>query len=231
MPADNLGFELDGFSGIARLFPLPNLVMFPHVMQPLHIFEPRYRALLEEALEMDKLIGIALLSEGWEAEYEGRPPLRPIACLCRVAHSQRTEQGTYNILALGIERIQIVRELPPHKLFREAEVQILADVYPDSTASHRIQLQQELLDHFKQSLPQIPQVHEQYEQLLSAQIPLGTLTDLIGYSLDLPIPERERLLAEPNVDLRAAFLLDRLTLKHSVPRSSPPTFPPDFSHN
>ena len=61
------------FSGIVRLFPIPNLVMFPHVMQPLHVFEPRYRDLLEDALANDRLIAMAVLEPGWESDYEGQP--------------------------------------------------------------------------------------------------------------------------------------------------------------
>ncbi len=58
---DNLSFSFEDFAGKVRVFPLPNLVLFPHVMQPLHIFEPRYRELLEDALAGDRLITMALL--------------------------------------------------------------------------------------------------------------------------------------------------------------------------
>ena len=78
---EDLSFSFEGFSGRVRLFPLPNLVLFPHVMQPLHIFEPRYRHLLEDALADDRLITMAALKPGWETDYEGRPPLYPVACL------------------------------------------------------------------------------------------------------------------------------------------------------
>ena len=60
---------LDDFHGLARLFPLPNLVLFPAVVQPLHIFEPRYRQLMEDALKDNRLIGMALLRPGWEEDY------------------------------------------------------------------------------------------------------------------------------------------------------------------
>src|SRR6266481_4652099 len=73
--SENLAFSPEEFSGRARLFPLPNLVVFPHVMQPLHIFEPRYRAMLEDSLADDRLIGMALPAPGWENDYEGRLPL------------------------------------------------------------------------------------------------------------------------------------------------------------
>ena len=61
MDDDSLAFSPDNFSGFARLFPLPNLIMFPHVMQAMHIFEPRYRSLFEEAVADDKLIALSVL--------------------------------------------------------------------------------------------------------------------------------------------------------------------------
>ena len=68
---DNLSFSFEDFGGRVRVFPLPNLVLFPHVMQPLHIFEPRYRELLEDALAGDRLIAMALLAPGWENDLRG----------------------------------------------------------------------------------------------------------------------------------------------------------------
>ena len=128
MSDEPLAFSPDQFSGQARMFPLPNLVMFPHVMQALHIFEPRYRALVEEAVEGDRLIALGVLAPGWEQNYEGRPPLRSTACLCRIATHQRTKQGTYNVLVLGVRRIRLIDELPPKKLCRICEAEILDDL-------------------------------------------------------------------------------------------------------
>src|SRR4051812_10538773 len=117
MSLEDRSFNPDQFSGKARLFPLPNLVVFPHVMQPLHIFEPRYRSMLEEAMRDDELIAMAVLAPGWEGNYDGRPPIRSVACLCRIATHCKTDQGTYNALLVGVRRIKIVRELAPAKLF------------------------------------------------------------------------------------------------------------------
>ena len=65
----------DDFDGTARLFPLPNLVLFPFVGQPLHIFEPRYRQLMQDALDTDRLIALALYRPGWEEDDSPRPAL------------------------------------------------------------------------------------------------------------------------------------------------------------
>ena len=117
MDDDSLAFSPDNFSGFARLFPLPNLIMFPHVMQAMHIFEPRYRSLFEEAVADDKLIALSVLAQGWEVDYEGRPALESTACLCRIATYQRTPEGTYNVLLLGVRRIQLAGRIATNQAF------------------------------------------------------------------------------------------------------------------
>src|SRR5262245_20349927 len=90
--------SLEGFAGLARLFPLPNLVLFPHVIQPLHIFEPRYRQLLADALVDDRLMAMALLQPGWEKDYHQRPPIHPVVCLGRIFKEEKLADGRYNLL-------------------------------------------------------------------------------------------------------------------------------------
>ena len=72
------------------LFPLPNVVLFPSVFLPLHIFEPRYREMVGDALTGDRIIGMVLLRPGWEADYEGRPPIYPVGCAGLITLSERT---------------------------------------------------------------------------------------------------------------------------------------------
>ena|SRR5438270_6620598 len=223
--SENLSFSPDEFSGKVRLFPLPNLVVFPHVMQPLHIFEPRYRAMLEEALAEDGLIGMVLLAPGWERDYDGRPPLRAVGCLCRVATYHKTDEGSYNVLVLGLRRIVIEQELPPDKTFRVAEVRLCEDDYSDETADGRPELQRRLLEAFKRVLPQIPEAAEQLDELLGNQVPLGMLTDIVAYTLDIDLEFKERLLAETSVDRRAELLLEHLSQMRKA------VFPPEFSMN
>lgn len=229
MSDEPLAFSPDQFSGEARVFPLPNLVMFPHVMQALHIFEPRYRAMFEEAIEGDRLVALGVLAAGWEGDYEGRPPLRSTACLCRIATHQRTKEGTYNVLVLGVRRIKLVRELPVKKLFRVVESELLDDVEPAGPAEAAATLQQELLAAFKQAMPRIPNAYEQLDQLLGSQITLGMLADIVSYTVDLDIEVKMRLLAECDVFRRTRLLLDALATRPAAAPSR--SFPPDFSIN
>jgi Lon protease-like protein len=227
----DFSFSPAQFSGQARLFPLPNLVMFPQVMQPLHIFEPRYRAMMEESLADDRLMALAMLAPGWESQYEGRPKLRDHACLCRVATYQKLPDGCFNALVLGVRRVRLVEELPASKPFREARVELLEDVYSLKSSTERPNLQRDLLAAFKRILPSLPHAHEQLDQLLGAQIPLGMLTDIVAYTLDFPIELKERMLAELDVDVRASALLEKLRCGAMPSRPGKSHFPPDFSAN
>ncbi len=234
MSLEDLSFDSNDFCGTARLFPLPNLVVFPHVMQPLHIFEPRYRAMLEDAMADDGLIAMAVLAPGWESDYDGRPPVRSSACLCRVATHCKTEQGTYNALLVGVRRIKIVRELPPARSFREADVSLIDDVYPHENSARRPELQRQLVTAFRRALPKLPGGCEQIEQLLGTEIPLGMLTDIVAYAMNLDQKIKEDLLAQPIADLRALLLLECLGLKGTANLSGAlcrGEFPPLFSEN
>src|ERR1700681_1308865 len=109
---------LQHFHGVARLFPLPNVVLFPHVVQPLHIFEPRYRQMTADALAGDRLIGLTLLQPGWEAGYAGRPPVHAVGCLGTIVAEQTLDDGRFNILLRGVSRFRVEREVPNTKLYR-----------------------------------------------------------------------------------------------------------------
>jgi len=231
---DDFSFSHAEFTGTARLFPLPNLVLFPHVMQPLHVFEPRYRDLLEEALAGDRLITMGVLSPGWEHDYEGRPPVWPIGCLGRVAVCHRVSGGAYNILLVALRRVRLVRELPPKKRFREALAEVCEDCYPGEEAGATLGLLRKLRNALLQVLPDLPLAREQLEGLLSSDLSLGTLTDIISYTLEIDVQAKESLLAETNVHRRAEALLRHMA--RVVRRKEPVgpagmSFPPEFSFN
>jgi len=231
--AEDYSFVPDHFSGRARLFPLPNLVLFPHVMQPLHIFERRYVELFREALEDDRLIAMALLNPGWEKDYEGRPPIAPVACLGRVVTWQAQPDNRYNLLLLGVGRVRVLRELPPDRLFRSADVELLDDEYPMAAAEARPALHRKLIEAFEKMLPHINDAEEMFNQLSVNSISLGTLTDVISYALDMDIRLKQSLLDEPNVDCRAKLLLKylRKAAQESEACTLAAGFPPAFSPN
>ena len=97
-------------SDLLPLFPLPTAVLFPNVFLPLHVFEPRYREMVADALNSDRLIGMALLRPGWEADYDGRPAVYPVGCSGVITHVERLADGRYNIVLRGLDRFRIVDE-------------------------------------------------------------------------------------------------------------------------
>ena len=92
------------------LFPLPNVVLFPNVFLPLHIFEPRYREMVADAVASDRMIGMVLLGSGWDRDYEGTPPVYPVGCSGVITHVEALADGRFNIVLRGLERFRIVQE-------------------------------------------------------------------------------------------------------------------------
>jgi uncharacterized protein len=92
------------------IFPLPTVVLFPNVFLPLHIFEPRYRAMVSDALDEDRIIGMVLLRPGWEQDYDGRPPVYPVGCAGLITHAERLSDGRFNIVLQGLEKFRILDE-------------------------------------------------------------------------------------------------------------------------
>jgi Lon protease-like protein len=231
--AEQLTFDETRFSGVARLFPLPDLVMFPNVVQPLHIFEPRYREMLNDALDSDGLIAMCVLAPGWEADYDGRPELFPQVCLSKVVTHQRLQDGRYNIMLLGSRRARLLAEVPSDRSFRQAEIELIDDVQSTSSESERAEIQTELSARFQMALP-LPEgtkakgaVHD----LLTSDLPLGVLTDLVSFALPLDQRLKCELLAEANVDRRARMLLRALGAPPQKVVSAATGFPVRFSRN
>ncbi len=101
-------------------------MLFPRVPVPLHIFEPRYRKMIADALAGARVVGMVLLRPGWEADYEGRPPVFESGCAGRIDHSEELPDGRYNIVLRGLTRFR-VREEHEGEPYRLARVEPLAD--------------------------------------------------------------------------------------------------------
>ncbi len=89
------------------VFPLPNVVLFPKAILSLHVFEPRYRLMMDEVLQGGQSICMALLKPGWEANYYGSPDVHPVACVGRVANYQLLPDGRYNLTLHGEYKVAI----------------------------------------------------------------------------------------------------------------------------
>jgi Lon protease-like protein len=214
------------FNGEVRLFPLPNLVMFPSNVLPLHIFESRYREMLEDAIQGDQLITIATLLPGFDHEYYSRPPVAPVVCIGQVTAHEKTEQGTYNLALVGLQRAEIDHEIEPVRSFRRASVKLYDDHSPESDEAIA-KLVQQLAKRSQQLLPSAKKLFEEFSR---HNIPLGSLTDVLAFHLPLAVDLKLKLLAEPEVLTRAQLLLDSLPAAKEEGGGRKP-YPTDFSAN
>lgn len=216
---------LAGFDGLARLFPLPSLVLFPHVVQDLHIFEPRYRQLMADVLLGDQLITMVLLKPDWEDEYDRRPAIEGVGCLGRVIWHEKLPDGRYYLRLRGLSRVRLGAEVPTGKLYRVARAELLADEAPADlgrlTALRR-RLADVVLPRFAAGPPR-----DQLRDLFASDRPLGEVCDVLGYALPLPLPLKQSLLAEPRADRRAEAMARAL----DAPADDARRFPPEFSPN
>jgi ATP-dependent Lon protease len=235
----------EDFDGRVRLFPLPGLVLFPHAMQPLHIFEPRYCEMLAESLKTDRLIAMTTLCSGAEAVTEHHPPVADTVCIGRIVSHAELEDDRHNILLVGTKRATIIREIDAGRPFRIAEVEVHSDVYAPGAVGQRKRLKRELLDAFGSIIPPSANVQKNLHELMAGEMGLGPITDIISYTMPFEDEQKLRLLAESDVDRRARYLIKLLrsgTIQlHSVTieeqsiadhsSDSHDRFPPPFSVN
>jgi|SRR5438067_3433060 len=199
-------------SDLLPLFPLPNVVLFPNVFLPLHIFEPRYREMVADTAASDRMIGMVLLRPGWERDYEGRPPIYPIGCSGVMTHVERLPDGRYNIVLRGLERFRILEE-DHERSYRRAVVEPLHETAlsrddRDVVRSHRTRLETMLAPAIIGGDAKIPSAMSD-EDLVNA----------LAQYLDLEPLEKQALLEQPCLRSRAASLVELLEMKIMIART------------
>ena len=228
-----LSAELSSFSGVAPLFPLPDFVLFPQVTQPLHVFEPRYRSLLSDALAGERLIAVGTLKPHWENLYDTKTaPVWPDLCLGRVIVDKELEDGRSLIVLRGMCRARIRAEKLTKTPYRQVELDLKLDEYPGTPEIARANRRAELLEGLLSVTPETEAAREATESALR-DLPLGVLADLIASSIKLPTETLVELIRETNVDLRTDMLLDilRALRQTRAEQAKSRTFPPEFSPN
>lgn len=226
------------FAGEVRLFPLPDLVLYPGCVQPLHVFESRYREMLEDSIQHDQLLAIATLMPGYEVDYYSRPPVADYICVGQVVMHEKTAEGTYNLILVGACRARIKHEITPVRSYRRAFVEVIGETpLADVTSAEELGAQ---------LTKRVMSVSESTEKLAVAfrdgKITLSNLTDVIAFYSPLDTDLKLRLLKEPDASKRARRLLAAFNTvtrdagKQSTQPASEsikdsPRFPPQFGDN
>jgi Lon protease-like protein len=200
-------------SDLLPLFPLPNVVLFPNVFLPLHIFEPRYREMVADALANDRVIGMVLLRPGWDRDYEGRPPIYSVGCSGVLTHNERLLDGRYNIVLRGIERFRILEE--DHTLgYRRAVVEPLRDQPLDAADRATILRQRARLEAMLGPSPS-----SAGDPRMPASMSDEDVVNALAQYLDLEPLEKQALLEKPCLRTRAESLVELLEMKIMMART------------
>ena len=185
------------------IFPLQDATLFPNASYSFYIFEPRYRAMIADALKGDRIVGMVMLQPGHEAEYEGRPPIFAIGCAGLITAYEELPGGEYNIVLRGIAKFRVTGE-DNSRLYRLARV---VTVPEDLDAQERAALSKE---------------RQRIEALMSelslrfgiAEPPPGVpdaeVVDRLAQHLPMERPERQRLLERDDALARARPIIEVL---------------------
>jgi uncharacterized protein len=208
-------------SDLLPIFPLPNVVLFPNVFLPLHIFEARYREMVADALASDRLIGMVLLRPGWERDYEGRPPVYPIGCSGVITHAERLADGRYNLVLRGLERFRIVGE-EDGKTYRRASIEPLAERTLETDERQVVRNTRARLEALLAAT--LRRAHRDTQdappdlRTASAMCDEDLVNALAQY-LDLEPLERQALLEHDSLRARAESLVELLEMKLLIART------------
>jgi len=191
---------------IVPIFPLPNVVLFPKTMIPLHIFEERYRTMTRDALASDRLIVTALLCEGWENEYEKSPAVHDIACLGKIETYEELEDGKYNLVLSGVQKVRVIREIP-HSPYRLAEVEHLKDAACDEQSPEVIKRRNRMAGLFSRFAELASSSEKSRTADIVSQYTFETLVNTAAATLNLPAQEKQGLLEIDDLTQRCDVLI------------------------
>lgn len=240
--------QLAAFKGTAPLFPLPGTVLFPHILLPLHIFEPRYRQMTADLLKGDRLLAMALLkpSNGpsnplvseltHPAFSEDRPAIHSTVCLGQVVAEERLSDGRYYMVLQGLARARVISEETETGLpYRVGHLKLLQDYYPSTSAIDRSAHWQQIQGGFRELFPDV-QLDRLFQQTKTSDVPLGVLCDILAYAMKLKPADLQKLLELVDVDLRSGRLVRHLQKRSGAKgrrkvSAAGQAFPPQFSAN
>jgi uncharacterized protein len=186
------------------LFPLPNVVLFPRAVLPLHIFEERYKAMTADVLAGERLIAMALLRPGWEKNYYQRPAIEPVVCVGRILNCERLEDGKYNFLLQGRMRGKVIGE-EGHRQYRVARVEpiVESDVIEIDLTNER----QRLMEMFCCGKLASTTAGKELQKIVASQLPTNEVADLLAFHVLNNIGLKQSLLAEADVARRVCRLV------------------------
>jgi len=196
------------------VFPLPDVVLFPGVFLPLHVFELRYREMVKDSLAEDRLIGISLLRPGWEQDGDGRPAIYPVGCVGLISHIEELSDGRYNLVLRGVEKFRVVREEDAARTYRRASVDYFEERMTEADRE-TVRRQRHQLERLLTAVADTP------DQPFPSNLSDEEVINALAQYLDLEPIERQALLEQDGVARRCGALIELLEMKE-LAGSHPP---------
>jgi Lon protease-like protein len=192
----------DTLPSVIPIFPLEVTMLFPGVSRPLYIFEPRYRAMVADALKGDRIIGMTMLKPGYEADYQGRPPIYPIGCAGVITDVEELSGGRFNIVVRGLVKFQVTGE-DDSRSYRLARVVAVPEVFDEAerAALHKQRQRLEAL------------VTKGSDSKIPPEVPDEEVVNTLAQYVPMEGAERQTLLELKSVPLRAKALIDLIEAK------------------
>ncbi len=203
--------NLKSFSGTIPLFPLSTVVFFPNTLLPLHIFEPRYKQMVNDVINSEKIIGMALLKPGWESNYYENPEVFDVAGMGRIVSSETFKDGKMNIVLYGLKRVKI-EEILEDSPYRLARVSIVENMHGTSEETYRRRIE-ELITKWNFTLDEKQKAHRIN---INTRLPLESLTDALATLILSNVFEKQMLLEEPSVQKRAEAIIQDLQTRLDI---------------
>ncbi len=193
---------------IVPIFPLPTVVFFPKTYLPLHIFEPRYREMIQDASAEGQCIGMALLKDGWEDQYENEPPIYSIGCVGRIISSHKLSDGRYNIVLQGLQRCTYQEQTVMTK-YRQAR---MTPYIPNAATSLTSDIRRHLEKTAQEYLTS-KKANELCDIISSVNLTDPILVHNLSAGLDLTPNEKQFLLESDDLPQQARRLIDLIRFK------------------
>ena len=205
------------------IFPLPDVVLFPHTLLPLHIFEPRYREMVKDCLAGDRRLAMALLRPGWETDYYGRPPVYAIAGAGEITQHEELPDGRYNILVRGTMRIGILAEVPADKPYRTVRARPLPDRFDEAESKSLADRVERLKVFYLRILSEVQKSNSELTKLCGGVKDPGIIVDRIAGAVVADAETRQQVLEAVEVSTRIGLIQEHLltVLTHLSDRNAP----------
>jgi Lon protease-like protein len=201
------------------IFPLPNAALFPGTALPLHVFEPRYRDLVRDALAGSRALAVARLRPGFEENYEGRPAVFDVCGAGTIVEHVARDDGRYDVLLRGVTRVRILNEHPPLQTYRLVNAEAISDSVFDPALAAAFQERLRAL--WPVLAPHLPESLRDLTELTRGAEGAGRLSDRLAALLFRDADLTQTLLVELDAAERLRLITDELAEVAARLSSSP----------